>query len=121
MKNLPSNIAVFIILGLTLVIIGVLAALHVAIPDVVSTVALVAAGGGAGLSLPAVQALSYTPTPTQVAPLAPPVYAAPTPAPVYAAPAPAPVYAAAPVAAAPVVSSSGGVTSTYPAPTAPGE
>jgi hypothetical protein len=70
-KNLPSNIAVLIILGLALVIIGVLAALHVAIPDVVSTVALVAAGGGAGLSLPAVQAISYNPTPAPVAPVVP--------------------------------------------------
>lgn len=74
MKNLPSNIAVFIILGLTLVIIGVLAALHVPIPDVVSTIALVAAGGGAGLSLPAVQPFTgyaLAPAPAPVAPSTP--------------------------------------------------
>jgi hypothetical protein len=53
MTKIPANIAIIVLLGLTLACITILAALGQPIPEVLSTVALVAAGGGAGLSLPA--------------------------------------------------------------------
>jgi hypothetical protein len=75
MRKIPANIAILIVLGLALVCITILAALHSPIPEVLTTVALVAAGGGAGLSLPATGITAIT---TTIPPLTP------TPAPVTA-------------------------------------
>lgn len=61
MRKIPANIAILIVLGLALVCITVLAALHSPVPEVLTTVALVAAGGGAGLSLPSLQSTQSLP------------------------------------------------------------
>jgi hypothetical protein len=119
MTKIPANIAILIILGVALACITVLAALHVVVPDVLTTVALVAAGGGAGLSLPAAPVTAQNPVNPPAAPIVQYMLPEPTTAPgspAVAVPAPAPVtdatFAASP---APTVTSAGGVTSTYPA------
>jgi hypothetical protein len=54
MRTFPADLTAFILAALCVVAIAILAGLGVPIPEVLATVALVSAGGGAGAALPRV-------------------------------------------------------------------
>lgn len=76
MKTLHADVAAFVLTGLCIVAVAILAAIEVDIPEVLVTVALVAIGASGGAALP-----------RRVAAMPEPLHTVHTPAP---APAPAP-------------------------------
>lgn len=66
MSKLPADVAAFVLAALCVLAIATLAALGVAVPDVLPTIALVSAGAGGGAAIPRTR-------PSEPAPAAPAV------------------------------------------------
>jgi hypothetical protein len=70
-KTDPHITFAYALVGLCIIIIGVLAGLHTATPEVLTTLALILAGGGVGATIPRsnpdTSAASASPTADQVA------------------------------------------------------
>lgn len=68
MSKIPSDLAMLVLAALCVVAITILAALGADIPEVLSTVALVAAGAGGGAALPRLRATQGPPVESAAAP-----------------------------------------------------